>query len=286
MNLQMMSAANTLNQLQKKVDIISNNIANVNTTGYKKSEATFQDLLTQNIKNQPHAVKEAGRETPYGLRVGFGARIGQTTMRYEQGVPQATGRDLDFMIEGEGFWFRTARTWVDETGNARREEYFTRNGSFHLQPISQQANAPLRLVTHTGLPVLNNNGQEIRIPANMDHIEMQSDGTLRAVDQSTGEAMNIQLGIAKINRHDLLEAVGEGQFRLTVNQAQLVADGGVVLNPNQGSYGLKQGVLEMSNVDLTQEMTELMVAQRLMQFQSRAISMADDMMGLANSIRG
>jgi len=285
MNLQMITAANTLNQLQKKVDLISNNIANLNTVGYKRSEGTFQDLLTQNIKNQPHAPKEAGRVTPYGIRVGHGARISQTTMRFEQGAPQETGRALDFMIEGEGYWFRTARTWVDEQGNAQREDFYTRNGAFQLQPVSQEANAPMRLVTNTGFPVLNQNGEEIVVPAENNQIEVDAGGNVRAVNPATGEAIAIQLGVAKINRHDLLEAVGEGQYRLPRNLAELQAEGAVEA-ANPANFAIRQGALEMSNVDMTLEMSELMTTQRLMQFQSRAISMANDMMGIANSIRG
>jgi flagellar basal-body rod protein FlgG len=293
MNLQMITAANTLHQLQKRVDLISNNVANVNTVGYKRSEATFQDLLTQTMKNQPHAEKEVGRITPYGLRVGHGARLGQTTMRYEQGSVQETGRPLDFMITGEGTWFRTARNWVDETGNERREEYVTRNGSFHLQPANNEEGAPLRLVTNTGLPVLNSEGEEVIFPGNMSRIETDEAGTIRAFDDSTGESVGAQLGLIQVNRADLLEGIGDGQFRIAGNMADLIANGAIkqinlenINEPTTKAFAVRQGALEMSNVDLTQEMAELMVTQRLMQFQSRSISIADDMMGLANSIRG
>jgi flagellar basal-body rod protein FlgG len=281
MNLQMVTASNTINQLQKRIDTISNNIANINTVGFKRSEATFQELLTQSIKNQPHGQKEMGRSTPFGVRVGHGMMIGQTTMRYEQGAPQETGRPLDVMIEGESTWFRTARNWVDEEGNQRTEEYFTRNGAFQLQP---DVSGGMKLVTNQGLSVLDSNGREIIVGPNSGNIQIDGQGNLVATNATNGQTQTFRLGLAAINRPDLLEPIGESQFRLAGNVAELEANGGISFQPI--NYNVRQGALEMANVDLSQEMTELMVSQRLLQFQSRSISIADDMMGVANSIRG
>jgi flagellar basal-body rod protein FlgG len=292
MNIPMVTASTTLIQLQKKVDMISNNIANMNTTGYKRREATFQDVLTQTVKNQPHASKEMARETPYGLRVGHGAMLGQTTMSYAQGSVQHTGRPLDLMIEGESGWFRTLREWVDDEGNARTETFYTRSGAFHVQP-NPEDDDEVRLVTSQGLPVLDADNAPIVFEGNFNNIEISSEGTIRVhyVDD-TNNPVEFQLGLAQIHRPDLLEAMGENQFRLP---AELIAELEtpavtlVALNELEAAerpFNVRQGALESSNVNVTQEMTELMATQKLMQFQSRSISIADDMMGLANSIRG
>jgi flagellar basal-body rod protein FlgG len=290
MNIPLVTAATTLNQLQKKIDTISNNIANMNTTGYKRREATFQDVLTQTVKNQPHASKEMGRVTPYGLRVGHGAILGQTTMNYAQGAVQETGRPLDLMVEGESGWFRTLREWTDEEGNARSETNYTRSGAFHTQP-DPVYNDLFRLVTSQGQPVLDEFDFPIVFDANFQNIEISSEGTIRvhyADDPNNPE--EIQLSLAQIHRPDLLEAMGENSFRLPANlelenPAVTVVDLRE-MGANEQPFKVRQGALEASNVDLSQEMSELMASQRLMQFQSRSISIADDMMGLANSLRG
>jgi flagellar basal-body rod protein FlgG len=292
MNIPLITASTTLNQLQKKVDTISNNIANMNTTGYKRREATFQDVLTQTVKNQPHASKELGRQTPYGLRVGHGAILGQTTLNYAQGAVQQTGRPLDLMIEGESGWFRTLREWTDDEGNARSETNYTRSGAFHAQP-DPVYNDLFRLVTAQGQPVLDEFDFPIVFDANFQNIEISSEGTIRvqyADDPNNPE--EIQLSLARIHRPDLLEAMGENSFRLPTEITDDLENPAVTvvdlreLEANEQPFKVRQGALEASNVDLSQEMSELMVTQRLMQFQSRSISIADDMMGLANSLRG
>jgi flagellar basal-body rod protein FlgG len=288
----MITASTTLNQLQKKVDTISNNIANLNTTGYKRREATFQNVLTQTVKNQPHATKEMGRQTPYGLRIGHGAMIGQTTLSYAQGSAQVTGRPLDLMIEGESGWFRTLRQWVDDEGNARTENSYTRSGAFYVQP-NPADDDEVRLVTSQGLQVLDVDNSPITFEGNFKNIEISPEGTIRVhYAEDPNDPEEIQLSLAQIHRPDLLEAMGENQFRLP---AELIADletppvtlvNLTELEANEQPFKVRQGALETSNVDLTQEMTELMATQRLMQFQSKSISIADEMAGLANSIRG
>lgn len=291
MNIQMITATTTMRELQKKVDTISNNIANMNTVGFKSSGSTFHDLLTQNIKNQPHAQKEIGRETPYGLRVGHGAKLGQTTMRFGQGTIQETGRPLDLMIEGETGWFRTSREWVDAEGNPRAETSYTRSGAFNLQPNPNNPDQ-LQLVTPQGHAVLDNLGLPVSFDSDFEHMEIDSAGTVRVSYQGVNQQDLFQLSLAQIHRPDLLEAMGENRFRLTGDDQQLIDEGIITLidlnelDASERPFSIRQGALELSNVDLTHETTELMVAQRLMQFQARSLSIADDMMGIANSIRG
>lgn len=289
MNLSMITAANSFGQIQHQIDTLSHNVANVNTTGYKRRETSFQDLLTENIRNQPHAHREVGRRTPYGIRVGHGVKLAATSLRTEQGAVRQTDRPLDFMIEGDG-WFRILHTYTDADGNEYEEMLYTRDGNFHAQPHPTQP-GQLRLVTAQGLPVLDTEGEEITFADDFERIQADEDGTLN-VYPPFGEAQTFTLGLARIHRPDILEAVGENGFRLSVAEEELLANGGMnlinlaALDGDERPANIRQGALEMSNVDLTQEMTNLITAQRLLQFQSRAISMADEMMGLANSIRG
>ena len=303
MNIQMLTAANSLNQLQQKVDTLAHNIANLNTAGYKRREANFHEALNHHLQNQPHAEKEIGRQTPYGIRVGHGAILGQTTLRYEQGAVQETGRPLDFMIEGERVWFRTMRTWIDEAGNPQTEFLYTRDGAFQLIPDQDDPDNYLRLTTAQGYSVLedirpDSEGLPIRIANNYERMELDPDEAVLRVyypgfpDQPETYTFNLAL----MNRPDLFEAVGENHFRLPGDLEEHEANNVIrtlnLYNPfgqeaeDRGLVRVRQGALEMSNVDLATELTELMATQRLMQFQARAISIADDMLGLANSIRG
>lgn len=293
LNISMITSSRTLGQLQHKLDMLSNNIANVNTVGYKGREASFQDMLHQSINNQPHRHNEVGRQTPNGIRIGHGAHLSQTMIRMDQGALQKTERPLDFMIEGEKGWFRVLRTWTDEQGQAREAMMYTRDGRFNMEPHPTQADS-MRLVTASGHPVLvvdeAGNEGELVVPANFDSVELGADGQLQFFDSRNPDVRETtNFSLAFIQRPDLLEGVGNNLFRFE-NEQQVVAAGAMELlhnmEPGDARLILHQGALEASNVDLTKSMTDMLTAQRMMQFQSRSISMADDMMGIANSIRG
>lgn len=276
----MHTAASTMRELQKKVDIIGNNISNVNTTGYKRQEANFSDTLVQSIERQAQPQHEVGRITPYGLRIGSGAKVAQTSLRSEQGSIISTDRPLDFMIQGGSGYFRVA-----SEGMTR----YTRDGSFQLQPVLNSNQ--VRLVTSSGDSILDSNNQPIIFDGDYDGIKVDENGTIQvSIKDPLKQPAQFQLSIAKIDRPNLLEKIGGNLFQLPGNEAEQIADGTLqVINlaqQNDGSIKIEQGALEMSNVDLTEEMTELIATQRLIQSQGRAISFADDMMGLVNTIRG
>ncbi|MFK3961020.1 flagellar hook-basal body protein [Pseudalkalibacillus hwajinpoensis] len=265
MNIQMATASSSLSQTQKKMDTIANNIANVNTAGYKSREATFQNLLTKTYRNQTGETTEPGRETPENLRVGFGSKVALTTLRNEQGSVQETGRDLDVMLEGENVYFRV------QNGNA---VHYTRDGSFEFR----NENGTFTLVNSSGNPVLDTNGNAINFANSTSKLLISDSGEIRATDANENEEI-FQLSIAKINRPQALVNAGGNEFSLD-------GDGELELAALDGEeYKTKQGFLEMSNVDLADETTEMISTQRLLQFQSQAIKMADEMMGLANTIK-
>ena len=279
MNIQMNSAANSMRELQKKVDVIANNISNVTTHGYKRQEANFSDTLVQSITRQAGAENEIGRLTPNGLRIGSGVKIGQTTLRDEQGSLQQTGRQLDFNIQGSGF-FRVSNG--DNT-------FYTKDGSFQTQPVlnSNQVN----LVTANGDAVLDVNNNPISFDADYSNIKVAQNGAIEISYKTAGKpADQVQLSVADIARPNLLENVGGNRYELPGTEGEQIANGTLRIidlsAQNGGAIRVGQNALEMSNVDLTEEMTELIATQRLIQSQGKAISFADDMMGLTNSIRG
>lgn len=279
MNIQMNSATTSMRELQKKIDIIANNISNVNTNGYKRQEANFSDALYQSIEKQAGPHNEIGRITPNGLRVGAGAIITQTSIRTEQGSIKQTDRPLDFMIQGDRAFFRVA-----SEGNT----YYTKDGSFQLQPILNSNR--VNLVTSFGDSVLDSNNQPISFDGDYNNIKVNENGTLEvSYRDPSKQPTQIQLSIADINRPNLLEKIGANRYQLPGTEANQVANGTLQIvnlaQQNNGSIRIMQGALEMSNVDLTDEMTELISTQRLLQSQGRAISFADDMMGLVNTMK-
>lgn len=280
MNIQMNSAATSMRELQKKVDVIANNISNVNTNGYKRQEANFSDTLVQSITRQAGANNEIGRITPNGLRVGSGVRVTQTSLRNEQGSIQQTDRPLDFSIQGDSAFFRVA---------SEGKTFYTKDGSFQVQPVlnSNQVN----LVTSNGDAVLDSNNNPISFDNDFASIKADQNGTLQVTYKDAGkQPTQIQLSIADINRPNLLEKVGGNRYQLPGTEAEQVANGTLQMvdlsQQNNKNFRINQGSLETSNVDLTEEMTELIATQRLIQSQGKAISFADDMMGLVNTIRG
>ncbi|PLR85443.1 MULTISPECIES: flagellar hook-basal body protein [Bacillus] len=280
MNRTMITATNTLGQLQKQMDMISQNMANVDTTGFKRREASFTDLLFQEFQNQPYGNLEIGRLTPNGVRQGVGAKLGQAQMILRQGSIKTTDRPLDAAFTKEGQFFRVLVQ--NEDGAAVR---FTRDGSFHLTPI---ADNELMLVTGDGHAVLDENNNPIYINGEPNNFAINENGQL-TVAMANGTTQAFNLGVILANKPQFLEQKGGNLLGLPENMGQLgVAEEEIFteLNgPLRNEISIKQGALEQSNVEMSKEMTDLINVQRSYQFHSRAITMADQMMGLVNGIR-
>ncbi|MGI2328517.1 flagellar hook-basal body protein [Planococcus sp. YIM B11945] len=272
MNIQMNTAATTMRELQKKVDMIANNISNVNTSGYKRQEANFSDALVQSFERQATPQREAGRSTPYGIRIGAGAINTHTSIRTEQGSIKQTGNQLDFMIQGDSGFFRVA---------SEGRTLYTRDGSFHVQPNGDQVN----LVTASGAAVLDSNNQPISFDGDYKSIKTNENGLVEVTYKDPAkQPTQFQLSIATVNRPNMLEKLGGNNYQLPGTEAEQLANG--TLQLGDGTVNISQGALEMSNVDLTDEMTELISTQRLLESQGRSIKFADDMMGLVNTMKG
>ncbi|MBM7648377.1 flagellar basal-body rod protein FlgG [Bacillus ectoiniformans] len=273
MNRTMITAVNTLGQLQQKLDIISHNMSNVDTNGYKRREATFAELINQQSLNMLRQDQEIGRLTPPGIRVGAGAKIAQSQVIGSQGSLQTTGRQLDFAFTKENQFFKVL---VQEDGQG--QVHYTRDGAFSVTPVN---NNEVMLVTNEGHPVLDENDNIITFSSENGPISLREGGVL-----TIGEAQTVNLGVVQVNRPQFLEQKGANFFTLPANPA--VPEDQIMRNLaalERNEIGLQQSTLEKSNVDFAKEMAELTNVQRSYQFQSRAISLSDQMMGLVNGIR-
>ncbi len=282
MNRTMFTATNTLSQLQKQMDMISNNLANVDTAGYKRREASFTDLLVQEYRNQPNnALEPQNRLTPFNIRQGNGARLGQIQMNLTQGNIKTTDRPLDTAFTAEGQFYR-AMVQNEDGSSAMR---LTRNGALYLSPLSDNESM---LVDSDGHAILDENNQPITITGNVKKFNINQSGLLTA-EMYNGTSQEVNLGVVLINKPQFLEQKGANLLGLPDNLAELgVTEEEVMTNltgPLRNQIAIQQGVLEQSNVDMSKEMTDLINVQRSYQFHSKSITLADQMLGLVNGIR-
>ncbi|WP_425058620.1 Flagellar basal-body rod protein FlgG [Sporomusa carbonis] len=244
---------------QANLDMISNNLANVNTTGFKKSRVEFQDLMYQTLR-QAGAATGPDTQLPSGVQVGHGVREVATQKLYTQGNFQNTGNDFDLAIEGDGFF---QITMPDGT------LAYTRDGSF-------KKDSQGRMVTAEGYPL----EPAITIPENATGITVSSDGLVTAT-LSTGTQDIGQITIARFVNPAGLESIGRNLVKETA-----ASGAPTVGNPGTDGAGtLVQQYLEMSNVQVVEEMVNMIVAQRAYEVNSKAIQTADDMLGQAASLK-
>lgn len=271
MSRMMNQAAVTMNQIQNKLDVIGNNISNNNTTGYKSRQTEFSSLLSQQMDNLNAPENAEGRLTPDGIRVGTGAGLGAIQLNQLQGSMMETDRALDAALTEENTFFQANRI-----ENGQEETVYTRDGSFFLSPIDGDR---LALTTADGHPIIGNNGP-IEIQDGFDAIELNDQGQL-VVTRGGEQEAEAELAISEAIRPSALEAEGDNFFTVTeeadIDEIMQAYEGeDAVINPQ---------ALEQSNVDLSQAMTDMTAAQRLYQFNSRSITMGDQMSGLVNTIR-
>lgn len=277
MNRIMHNATNTMYNLQKQLDLIGHNVANVDTIGYKNRSASFQELLAQQANNQPLGRYETMRQTPGGIRLATGAALSQTKLNLTQGALKTTSRMLDFALTKEDQFFN-----VQVSENGQTSTQYTRNGVFYLSPIN---NSEVMLVTADGHPVLDSNGDQIILPENIKEVKLQPGGVLTA-SLNNGTAIARELGITQVVRPQMLEARPGSLFALPNED---IANANDIINNINGAQrngiGLQQGMLEQSNVDLASELTEMTLMQRNYQFNAKSVQFADQMMGLVNGLK-
>jgi flagellar basal-body rod protein FlgG len=243
---------------QARLDAAANNLANINTTGYKKQRVVFADLLTREMETSGRPVNLLPGST---ARQGGGTAVVATCRGWEQGNVLETGRSLDLMIEGEGF-FR-----LEKTGE---EELYTRDGNFFLD-------AEGRLVNSAGYVLLDN----LELTGAPDSLAISPNGLVTARDAG-GELIELgQLTLCRFISPGNLEAAGENMFRPTTGSGAPVE----LVPGGEGAGMVRQGLLELSNVDTVEEMTGMIEAQRSYQFNLRSVRAADEMWGITNNLR-
>lgn len=244
-----------MNALQIKTDTIANNLANVNTTGYKKSRADFTDLVGQELGSSGIPVG-AGSQDQKNPAVGGGVMISGIANNLTPGQLMETQRPLDLAVLGEGFFK------VLLPGG---EERYTRDGSFNLD-------ADGNITTSSGYKL-----EGIQLPPGAADINIAADGKISV--HEVGEITEAgQIKIYKFSSASALKAEGENLFSAVGEAVEGV--------PGSDGYGtIRQGCLEASNVDLTEEMASLIIAQRAYSFSARIMRTADEMLGLANNLR-
>ena len=255
------TAATGMNAQEINVATISNNIANVNSTGYKKSRAEFQDLLYQNLR-LVGTLSPNGNQVPTGSQLGLGTKLGSVAKIYTQGDFIQTQNQLDMAITGKGF-FQIALP--DGT------IAYTRAGSFKMNNTGQ-------VVTADGLPL----EPAITIPQDALQISVDQNGSV-AVTQPGAVAPTVlgTIQLATFQNQAGLQAIGNNAFQ------QTDASGApTVGNPNSDDRGkTQQGFLEMSNVSVVEEMVNLISAQRAYEMNSRTVQTADEMLQTANNMK-
>jgi flagellar basal-body rod protein FlgG len=220
--------------------------------------------------------------TPTGIRQGNGAKLAQAQLVLTQGSLKTTGRSLDLALTNPD-QFLTVRV-SDGTGDEVR---YTRNGALFLSPVNGNTNQ-LMVVTAEGYPVLDEFNNSMIINGNVTDFTVSEKGqiTVETVGQGT---QTFDLGVVSLKKPQFMEKMGESLYGMPANFEELGVVEDEILTTLTGGLrneiSMKQGVLEGSNVDLTKEMTDLISVQRQYQFQSRAITMGDQMLGLINSIR-
>lgn len=270
----MFNAAVTMGQLQNRLDITANNLANLNTYGFKASYANFSSLLYQQVNNVLDYDGNAMRQTPLGIRVGSGARLANTTYLMQNGMIQHTDRDLDLAIQDVNRFFVVQAPEGDET-----EIRYTRAGNFYLQPIN---GGQVMLTTSEGYPVQGQNGPII-IDSNFDKITFNHLGGLE-VTRGNVTTTEDYVQVVEFERMRGLESAGNNTYRIN-DEALGVDREAFVMQIAPENANLVPKALESSNVDMAKEFADMIETQRAYSFNARSISIGDQMLGLINNMR-
>jgi flagellar hook protein FlgE len=273
----MYSGISGMKNFQVKLDVIGNNIANVNTYGFKKGRTTFKDMVSQQIAGasgqQIINNIEKGGTNP--KQVGLGSQLATIDTIHTQGSLQTTGRPLDLSISGDGFFVLGKGNNVNGT---LTDVVYTRAGNFYLDVNGDIVNADglyVAAVTKDASGNVTGIQAPINIPSTAKSFSIGSDGTVTYVDANGNLVQAGQIAIAKFANPDGLEKTGANNFKNTPNSGAPQYD---IAGGTKGAGTIVSGTLEMSNVDLSEEFTEMIVAQRGFQANTRIITTSDEIL--------
>lgn len=265
------TAASGMKAQQVSLDTISNNLANINTTGYKRETVEFQSLLYQTI--QQETTDTNGKTKPISAQVGLGVKVTAISSRFSQGTLAQSDGAFDFGIQGQGF-FRIQMP--DGTTG------YTRNGHF-LTAVNSAGTSTL--TTSDGYPVLDSNGKEITIPSTIDTANLSFDKYGNISYKGTDKkvySLGVQIGLAQFANPGGLTKLGDSYY------AESGASGTPKIEGKDTSLTvslIKNGYLEASGVEAADEMVDMIVTQRAYEMNSKAITASDEMLQQANNLR-
>lgn len=265
------TAATGMIAQQVNIDTIANNLANVNTTGYKTQVNEFKSLLYQNL--QQRTTTADGNPKPTGAQVGLGVRNASITALYGQGPLQSSEKDTSFAIDGKGFF---------AVQGADGNTYYTRNGNFDWSLGENRSNI---LATSDGLPVLDTQGRPIVLNSNyvVSRITVTSDGNICYPDErNVPQPLGIQIGLTQFNNPAGLDRLDDSLYSESAASGQPINE---ATSTNVEKSKVLQNYLEGSNVQVVDEMVSMIVAQRAYEMNSKAITASDEMLQQANNLR-
>lgn len=265
------TAASGMKSQQTNVDTIANNLANINTTGYKTERVEFQSLLYQTIQGTSY--DSEGDVKPIPAQVGLGVKSGAITSQFTQGAPAATEGAFDFYLDGEGFF---------QVQMPNGSIGYTRNGALKMS-IGTDG---LTLSTADGYPVLDVNGDPVTISSDLvsTNVIVDQYGNLLYPDENNNlQNMGIQIGLVQFNNPAGLTKGSESIFFESPASGTPRYEG---MDAELTRTSMRQGYLEASNVSAADEMVNLIIAQRAYEMNSKAITASDEMLQQANNLRG
>lgn len=249
-----------MRNFQTKMDVVANNIANVNTTAFKSGRVRFQDMLNQTISNGSAPSEDDGMGGINPQQIGLGVKVGAIDNIMTGGALQPTNRDLDLAIEGEGFFAVS----LDANGEIVR---YTRDGAFYSDHLGN-------LVTASGYYVLDESGAPINIdPEGLDSFSISNNGDIIVIYDGEADTLG-PIGIVTFSNPGGLIKTGNNTYAASSNSGEPV----VGIPGEEGRGVIRQGFLEMSNVDLANEFTEMIITSRAYQANSRSITTSDEML--------
>ena len=256
------TSATGMQAQQMNIDVIANNLSNVNTTGFKRSRADFQDLLYQTMRAPGSETSQAGTQVPTGIQFGHGVRTAAVSKMFSQGDYNQTGNQMDLAIEGRGFF----NIQMPDGTTA-----YTRDGTFKLDSTGQ-------VVTSDGYPL----EPGIVVPPDAVQVTVGPDGSVNAMMPSQVDPVNIgNIQLTTFVNPAGLNAIGRNLY----TESGATGDP-VVGDPGTDGVGtIQQGYLEMSNVNMVEEMVQMIASQRAYEISSKGIRTADEMLGMAAGLK-
>ncbi len=255
------TAATGMGAMQENINVISNNLANVGTMGFKRSRAEFQDLLYQTMR-MPGTETPTGSQVPTGIQVGMGSKLSAVSKLFSQGDFQQTGNEMDMAIQGKGFF-----QVLQPDGTTA----YSRMGAFRLDSAGQ-------MVTADGEPI----EPPITIPQDALNVNVSATGQVSVMQPGQTVATVVgQIEIANFINPAGLVSVGRGLYKETAASGTPT-----IANPGSNELGqVQQGFIESSNVNVVEELTNMILAQRAYELNSKAITTSDEMLQTANNTK-